>query len=421
MFKLILNCFAVLFISASSLSAQWVQSTGIPQSHVVYSIIQCSGKLFAATGVVNLEYGAILSSTDNGVSWGNVDVNQPNLSAVMCLVVKGTYIFAGTYRDGLLISSNAGNNWIRTDVTTAGSIFQITICGNNIVCYTTGNGPSRISTDNGATWNTVSENVLKYVNSFLTIGNTFYAGAEKGLAFSIDDGLTWSLAANNGIPFDGNGQKLIYSLVSHDGKIFANCQQKIFYTTDNGNNWIATNISLSNFGRVYSMISYNGKIFGSMYGLSDTARGVITTTNNGINWSNLNTGMPGPPSVRSLFINNEFLLAGTYSGTIYRMPLSAVTGLNNSPEIVKHFSLQQNYPNPFNPETKINFVINKKDLVSLKVYGSDGKLVFSLVNKEVEVGNYSFTFSGENLPSGIYFYELKAGAISDTKKMILVK
>lgn len=413
--------FILLLFTSPSLQAQWIQSSGIPLNQVVFSIVSSNGKLFAGTGTLGSELGALLSSTDNGISWTNVDVNQSNLSAVMSMNTKGNYIYAGTYNNDLLVSSNGGANWIRKAVTNAGAVVQIGISGNNVICYTTGIGPSKISTDNGVSWNDIEPDILKYINSFLTIGNTIYAGAEKGLAYSTNNGLNWTLAANNGIPSDGNGQKLIYSLVYHDGKIFANSAQKIFYTTDNSNNWTATNISLSNFGRVYSMISYNGKIFSSMYGLSDTARGVIFSTNNGSSWSPINQGLSGPPSIRSLFLNNQFLLAGTYQNGIYRIPISAITGLNNQNEFAEVFSLKQNFPNPFNPETKINFTTNKKEFVSLKIYDAMGKLVAELANSEMNAGSYSFTFIGEKLSSGIYFYQLKAGTFSDTKRMMLVK
>jgi hypothetical protein len=57
----------------------------------------------------------------------------------------------------------------------------------------------------------------------------------------------------------------------------------------------------------------------------------------------------------------------------------------------------------------------------LKVYDILGNEVATLVNEEKSAGKYEVEFSGANLPSGIYFYQLKAGAYSETKKMILIK
>jgi len=96
--------------------------------------------------------------------------------------------------------------------------------------------------------------------------------------------------------------------------------------------------------------------------------------------------------------------------------------------IPRHFSLEQNYPNPFNPSTKIKysipFVETHRDaslLVTLKVYDVLGNEIETLVNEEKPAGNYEITWNAVNLPSGVYFYQLKAGDFIKTKKMILLK
>ncbi len=85
------------------------------------------------------------------------------------------------------------------------------------------------------------------------------------------------------------------------------------------------------------------------------------------------------------------------------------------------FSLAQNYPNPFNPETRINFSVGKTELITLKVFDVLGSETASLVNEVKEPGNYSVSFDGSRLASGIYIYKLTAGAFTSTKKMILTK
>jgi photosystem II stability/assembly factor-like uncharacterized protein len=97
------------------------------------------------------------------------------------------------------------------------------------------------------------------------------------------------------------------------------------------------------------------------------------------------------------------------------------------------FSLEQNYPNPFNPVTKIKFKIpgqdrNDNTLITLKVYDSLGREVATLVNGAKPAGEYEVEFNAvshsgnvRNLPSGIYFYQLKAGDYIETRKMVLLK
>ena len=83
--------------------------------------------------------------------------------------------------------------------------------------------------------------------------------------------------------------------------------------------------------------------------------------------------------------------------------------------------LYQNYPNPFNPTTILSFVIRHVSFVSLKIYDVLGNEISTLVNEEKPAGEYEINFNADNLPSGIYFYQLKSGNYSETKSMILLK
>jgi hypothetical protein len=108
------------------------------------------------------------------------------------------------------------------------------------------------------------------------------------------------------------------------------------------------------------------------------------------------------------------------------------------------FSLEQNYPNPFNPSTIIKFTIPETDnpllggarggLVTLKIYDILGNEIAILVNEEKPSGNYEAEFNshsdeGQNLVSGVYFYQLRilgpeinsGQGIIQTKKMVLMK
>jgi hypothetical protein len=59
--------------------------------------------------------------------------------------------------------------------------------------------------------------------------------------------------------------------------------------------------------------------------------------------------------------------------------------------------------------------------VTLKVYDVLGNEIVRLVNEEKPAGEYQVEFDGSNLPSGVYFYQLKTGSFIQTKKMILLK
>ncbi len=86
------------------------------------------------------------------------------------------------------------------------------------------------------------------------------------------------------------------------------------------------------------------------------------------------------------------------------------------------YILSQNYPNPFNPVTNIEFEIPKATQVTLTVYNVVGQLVTTLIdNQEMIAGKKLMILDASNFSSGIYFYTLKAGNISLSKKMMLIR
>jgi len=98
-----------------------------------------------------------------------------------------------------------------------------------------------------------------------------------------------------------------------------------------------------------------------------------------------------------------------------------ITGVEDDKGIPNSFELFQNYPNPFNPNTTINYSISEKGFVQLKVYDLLGKEVTTLVNEEKTRGNYSVSFSGSNLPSGVYIYSIRVNNFIQNRKMILLR
>ncbi len=103
------------------------------------------------------------------------------------------------------------------------------------------------------------------------------------------------------------------------------------------------------------------------------------------------------------------------------------TGINgNSSARADKFVLQQNYPNPFNPTTYIRFSIPVKETVNLSIFDITGRLVKTLINKNLATGEYGFQWDGRDVagaivPSGVYFYKLQAGSFSEIKKMTFLQ
>ncbi len=106
-----------------------------------------------------------------------------------------------------------------------------------------------------------------------------------------------------------------------------------------------------------------------------------------------------------------------------------VTGIkdqNRMAPIPAKYALSQNYPNPFNPNTCIAYQLPNAENVRLIVYNVLGEKVRTLVHARQAAGVHTAQWDGRDdagkvLPSGIYFYRLKAGKFSAIKKMILMK
>jgi hypothetical protein len=95
-------------------------------------------------------------------------------------------------------------------------------------------------------------------------------------------------------------------------------------------------------------------------------------------------------------------------------------------KLLTEFDLFQNYPNPFNPTTKIKYAIPQTSDVVIKIYDVLGNEIAVLINEEKPVGTFEVEFNSHsssvrNLPSGVYFYQLRAGEFIQSKKMLLIK
>jgi hypothetical protein len=117
---------------------------------------------------------------------------------------------------------------------------------------------------------------------------------------------------------------------------------------------------------------------------------------------------PGVPLVSSKFY------------TMTNLP-EVLTNVAEEPTRPLTYRLDQNYPNPFNPSTTISFDIPRLSHVKLVVYDVLGREVVTFVDEAKSAGSYTATFNAANLPSGVYFYRLEAGAYQDTKKLLLLK
>jgi hypothetical protein len=95
-------------------------------------------------------------------------------------------------------------------------------------------------------------------------------------------------------------------------------------------------------------------------------------------------------------------------------------------EIPDKYQLAQNFPNPFNPRTTITFKLSQLSNIRLAIFDITGREVAALVDKELNAGSYQVSWEGMDnmgikLSSGIYVYQLQAGNVIQSKKMIFVQ
>jgi hypothetical protein len=186
------------------------------------------------------------------------------------------------------------------------------------------------------------------------------------------------------------------------------------------------------YGRIYMMSANTGALISSdssVYLIDQAAWNFALTGG-----YNLRTNGKTPGNVSGYTSTNDvkfdekgFLYSQSYYGwTVekwkYNGTLPSFTGVEEMGNTLPGgFRLEQNYPNPFNPSTRIEFALSKSEFVSLRVYDILGREVAILVNETQPAGTYRVTFDARNVPSGTYFYSLKAGSFSQTRSMVVVK
>ena len=211
-----------------------------------------------------------------------------------------------------------------------------------------------------------------------------------------------------------NGQLFVAFMASTDN-VFPSPDTTSYFagyflwSNDGGNTW-TTPLKMTPEGSIADGAPLLDWRYPSIAPVNPVNGGVITVhmvmQGDTIPGSNTNAmGMPVAVSAQYYHISTEFM----------------VVGVDDDISVPTEFSLAQNYPNPFNPSTSIKYSLAEQSPVSLKVYDILGNEVVALVNTTQGVGVHEVNFNASSLASGLYFYSLKAGSFTSTKKMMLLK
>jgi photosystem II stability/assembly factor-like uncharacterized protein len=145
---------------------------------------------------------------------------------------------------------------------------------------------------------------------------------------------------------------------------------------------------------------------------------ILHSTDGGATWTNQSSGTN--VTLRDVFFTsstNGYAVGN--NGTI--LHYTQITGVEDHPTQPTAFNLEQNFPNPFNSVTKISYSLSIPAQVQLTVCNMFGQQVALLNEGFKPAGSFSADFTGDDLPSGIYYYHLQCGDRHETRKMTLIK
>ncbi|MGE5412105.1 MAG: T9SS type A sorting domain-containing protein, partial [Clostridiales bacterium] len=200
-------------------------------------------------------------------------------------------------------------------------------------------------------------------------------------------------------------------------------KEAIIKTTNGGESWFSISKPLiGGYEAIYFQNETDGWIGGFDQLLGKSV--IIKTTDGGNTWYDQNC--PLNAEVTNFYFLNSSTAWAVGDGIAKTSngggPVSVEENNNGNNEVIpSSMGLLQNYPNPFNPSTVIQYRISKSGPVSLKIYDLLGRLVTTLVHQYQPEGEYTVRWSADTLPSGIYFYQLRSGSHSETKKMLLLR
>jgi photosystem II stability/assembly factor-like uncharacterized protein len=376
--------------------------------------------------------GAIAKTTNCGLNWTNINSGTTNQLCDIKYLSNQVAVIIGSNKL-LLRSTDGGSNWSVVNPASGSAyldqaeVFNIG-AGNAIAYSIEWLSPSYYrtiykTTDYGATWSAaLTFCYAKYMfflnmntgwaNGSYSAGSNFYITSEKTTNGGSDWNMTYSFQTVSVNP------DFIYFLNENVGFRYLNLASFLYKTFSSGSSWNGVYYSAS---VDLNSISFGDNDTGYLVGSQGA---ILKSTNAGVNWVTQISPLSTVLNKVYMFSPRCGWIAAGSAGILVKS--SGLTGLRQISDITpRSYSLSQNYPNPFNPVTKIKFDIpvgNGRDRsVTLLIYDILGREVSTLVNEQLKPGTYEVSWDGSNYASGVYFYTLNSGEISETKKLILLK
>jgi photosystem II stability/assembly factor-like uncharacterized protein len=414
----------IFFLSLNFSFAQWIQQnsgTNINLNRIQFVNSQTGwAGGFQAIPV----YYMLIKTTNAGISWTDQRPNLPTGNRILSLffIDANTGWIAGA--DGFFKTTNGGASYFT--LTSPSIICNDVYFVNPLTGWVTGltgsNGKLDKTTDGGSTWITqaisIPQNEQLYSLHFENSLTGWGAGGTS-IIKTTDGGTSWTTQSHPSC----TGITCVNAVSSDIAWVSGN-NGIILSTTNGGSIWTANNVGYSY--TVFSVFFINSSTGFSVTGPSK----IFKTTNGGTNWYTQLTDTSTNRFNCVYFKSNDTGYVSGSQGKIYKtINAGGTIGIKEINEnIPDKYDLFQNYPNPFNPTTRIRFQIadfrfqiKNNNKTTLKVFDITGREIQALVNELLSPGTYEVTFDGSNLPSGIYFYQLRSGDFVESKKLILIK
>jgi hypothetical protein len=415
--KLIAGTLDAGVLTTTNGGSVWLKNNnGLPPGGTVGALSNLGSDIFAGT-----RGDGVFKTTNNGTNWIKISNDSNNLknAIVLSILTKNNVMLAGTGGDGLYRSTNNGVNWtkITSGISSSAIVLSLAASGSNLIAGTRTNVV--YSSNNGASWSVSSGTpsgvagalAADSVNAFVAVASLSSNGVYK----STNHGVSWTSTSLLGGSFD------IISLALNDSNVFAgDLSNGLYRSTNAGTNW--TSLISNGFpsaSGAFSVLIIENMVFA---GTNPSSGGIYYSSNNGNNWSLVNQGLPENSSVEKLAANTIFLFSGTFQKAVWKRQISEIVGTGAvTSNVPQSYSLEQNYPNPFNPSTKIGFSLKNSSFTVLEIFDVLGSLISTPVAQFLKAGYHSITWNSSGLSSGVYFYRLKAGNYTATRKMVLEK
>jgi photosystem II stability/assembly factor-like uncharacterized protein len=326
---------------------------------------------------------------------------------------ENNYLFVSTYDEGLLYTTNLGENWVQTSLTPDSLLTIWNVASTNTYIFAQTERNFRISSDLGTNWE-----IFPFTSWWRTSG--MFLNKDTLYFTSIFSSLNHSLrrSFSNFTTFDsllsGFSMVGLNGIWVHNNYIFladGMSSGGIYKSSDFGLTWDKI-INNKNMRTIF--LSKNNKL------LAADLDSLYYSSNFGSSIYTIETSLKANNYIIEIEEDgNGKIFLGTYNEGLFEVDI--LTSVQETPFIASSYKLDQNYPNPFNPITKIKFSIPKSDFVKIRVYDVLGKEIQTLLNEYKTTGSYDIEFDASSLPSGVYFYRMISGSYSETKKMLLLR